>query len=158
MLPSQFPTSRVSHFSLLVARFLFPYPIVHSSLTCSYLLTPTPSPPFPTLLPPPFIVILLPLNSFPISLLSPKHLPLSNAILIEYSHFNLLLCLLPFSLQFPLCWPFPYTSNLYFQLLLPATATCLSNSSFIHSFIADIYIAPLQVVLFRSAPNPSVVK
>jgi len=27
--------------------------------------------------------------------------------------------------------------------------------SFIHSFIADIYIAPLQVGLLRSAPNPS---
>ena len=26
---------------------------------------------------------------------------------------------------------------------------------FIHSFIADIYIAPLQVGLLRSAPNPS---
>ena len=25
----------------------------------------------------------------------------------------------------------------------------------IHSFIADIYIAPLQVGLLRSAPNPS---
>ena len=28
-------------------------------------------------------------------------------------------------------------------------------SSFIHSFIADIYIAPLQVGLLKSAPNPS---
>jgi len=28
-------------------------------------------------------------------------------------------------------------------------------NSFIHSFIADIYIAPLQVGLLRSAPNPS---
>ena len=27
--------------------------------------------------------------------------------------------------------------------------------SFIHAFIADIYIAPLQVGLLRSAPNPS---
>ena len=27
--------------------------------------------------------------------------------------------------------------------------------SFMHSFIADIYIAPLQVGLLRSAPNPS---
>jgi len=26
---------------------------------------------------------------------------------------------------------------------------------FIHSFIADIYITPLQVGLLRSAPNPS---
>src|SRR6218665_2719640 len=29
------------------------------------------------------------------------------------------------------------------------------HHSFIHSFIADIYIAPLQVGLLRSAPNPS---
>jgi len=32
---------------------------------------------------------------------------------------------------------------------------CQSGHSFIHSFIADIYIAPLQVGLLRSAPNPS---
>ena len=30
-----------------------------------------------------------------------------------------------------------------------------SSHTFIHSFIADIYIAPLQVGLLRSAPNPS---
>jgi len=29
---------------------------------------------------------------------------------------------------------------------------------FIHSFIADIYIVPLQVGLLRSAPSPSVAK
>jgi len=31
----------------------------------------------------------------------------------------------------------------------------LPNRLFIHSFIAEIYIAPLQVGLLRSAPNPS---
>ena len=32
---------------------------------------------------------------------------------------------------------------------------CYGFSSLIHSFIADIYIAPLSVGLLRSAPNPS---
>jgi len=35
----------------------------------------------------------------------------------------------------------------------------ISNGNlFFHSFIADIYIAPLQVGLLRSAPNPSAAK
>ena len=32
------------------------------------------------------------------------------------------------------------------------------KDSFIHSFIADIYIVPLQVELLRSATNPSAAK
>ena len=34
----------------------------------------------------------------------------------------------------------------------------ITASRAIHSFIADIYIAPLQVGLLRSAPSPSAAK
>ena len=42
---------------------------------------------------------------------------------------------------------------MYFKPLLPAIK--YSVQPFIQSFISDIYIAPLQVGLLRSARNPS---
>src|SRR6218665_1365070 len=38
---------------------------------------------------------------------------------------------------------------------LPINVMKITRPRLIHSFIADIYIAPLQVGLLRSAPNPS---
>jgi len=61
----------------------------------------------------------------------------------------------------PVCKVMPGASAAEFSaesqeiLLLQRKLFAFFQVSFIHSFIADIYIAPLQVELLRSAPNPS---
>src|SRR6218665_1849308 len=79
-------------------------------------------PPFPTLLSLPFPVVLL-LNSFRHLLPSPTYLPPSNAITIPYSHFHLLLCLLPIFLQLQISCSFPYTSECVYNHVLLHTSS-----------------------------------
>ena len=79
------------------------HPLLHHTLLPSptHTFSPT-SPPFLTLLPLSFFVILHPLNSFPHPLPSPTYLHPANDCPIPCSHIQLLHSPLPISLQLPL--------------------------------------------------------
>src|SRR6218665_1094802 len=82
----------------------------------------------------------------------PVHYPLFQHTTTVPGHYPLF----QFSITVPILYPFSSKQPLFPRTTL--SLTLFQNSKFIHSFIADIYIALLQVGLLRSAPSPSAAK